>query len=43
MYIYIYYNTFQFDQYSRLATHLNVFRLSAKILKTILKFEKPFY
>ena len=37
-------NTLQFDQYSRLAFHLNIFKSSAKILKTsYLKFEKSFF
>ena len=35
-------NTFHFDQYSRLSIRLNIFRVSAKISKTNLKFEKSF-
>ena len=34
------YNTLKFDQYSRLIIRLNIFRFSAEISKTNLKFEK---
>ena len=34
------YNTLHFDQYSRLAIRLNIFRYSAIKSETILKFEK---